>query len=32
MLQEFLGTDKEKRFRRKVHFPTGRFGEVAEQA
>lgn len=32
MLQDFLGDDKEKRFRREVHFPTGRFGEAIEQA
>lgn len=32
MLQDFLGDDKEKRFRRDVHFPTGRFGEAIEQA
>lgn len=32
MLQEFLGDDKPKRFRREVHFPTGRFGEAIEQA
>ncbi|KAM0075323.1 hypothetical protein ACKRZS_012621 [Fusarium odoratissimum] len=32
MLQEFLGNDKAKRFRREVHFPTGRFGEAIEQA
>ncbi|KAH7137485.1 hypothetical protein B0J13DRAFT_506109 [Dactylonectria estremocensis] len=32
MLQEFLGDDKAKRFRREVHFPTGRFGEAIEQA
>ncbi|KAK0650487.1 Short-chain dehydrogenase reductase 2a [Lasiodiplodia hormozganensis] len=32
MLQDFLGDDKEKRFRREVHFPTGRFGEAVEQA
>ncbi|CVL02567.1 probable oxidoreductase, short-chain dehydrogenase/reductase family [Fusarium mangiferae] len=30
--QEFLGDDKAKRFRREVHFPTGRFGEAIEQA
>lgn len=32
MLQDFLGDDKAKRFRREVHFPTGRFGEAIEQA
>lgn len=32
MLQEFLGTDQAKRFRREVHFPSGRFGEAIEQA
>ncbi len=32
MLQDFLGSDKDKRFRREVHFPTGRFGEAIEQA
>ena len=32
MLQEFLGDDQPKRFRREVHFPTGRFGEAIEQA
>lgn len=32
MLQDFLGDDKPKRFRREVHFPTGRFGEAIEQA
>lgn len=32
MLQEFLGDDQEKRFRREVHFPSGRFGEAVEQA
>ncbi|KAB2574460.1 putative oxidoreductase YxbG [Lasiodiplodia theobromae] len=32
MLQDFLGDDKEKRFRREVHFPMGRFGEAVEQA
>lgn len=31
-MQKFLGSDKEKRFRREVHFPTGRFGEAIEQA
>jgi NAD(P)-dependent dehydrogenase (short-subunit alcohol dehydrogenase family) len=32
MLQSFLGDDKDKRFRREVHFPSGRFGEAIEQA
>lgn len=32
MLQAFLGDDKPKRFRREVHFPTGRFGQAIEQA
>ncbi|KAH7039555.1 short-chain dehydrogenase/reductase [Microdochium trichocladiopsis] len=32
MLQEFLGDDQAKRFRREVHFPSGRFGEAIEQA
>ena len=32
MLQDFLGDDKAKRFRREVHFPTGRFGQAIEQA
>jgi len=32
LLQEWLGDDKEKRFRREVHFPSGRFGEAIEQA
>ncbi|OJJ33248.1 hypothetical protein ASPWEDRAFT_43328 [Aspergillus wentii DTO 134E9] len=32
LLQDWLGDDKEKRFRREVHFPTGRFGEAIEQA
>ncbi|CAG8007190.1 unnamed protein product [Penicillium salamii] len=32
MLQDFLGADQAKRFRREVHFPTGRFGEAIEQA
>lgn len=32
MLQDFLGDDKAKRFRREVHFPSGRFGEDIEQA
>ncbi|KAF4309099.1 hypothetical protein GTA08_BOTSDO03159 [Botryosphaeria dothidea] len=30
--KDFLGDDKEKRFRREVHSPTGRFGEAIEQA
>ncbi|KAI7240263.1 hypothetical protein KC352_g14812, partial [Hortaea werneckii] len=32
LLQDWLGEDKEKRHRREVHFPTGRFGEAVEQA
>ncbi|KAL0767899.1 hypothetical protein CaCOL14_008874 [Colletotrichum acutatum] len=32
MLQDFLGDDHAKRFRREVHFPTDRFGEAIEQA
>lgn len=32
LLQDWLGDDKEKRHRREVHFPTGRFGEAIEQA
>ncbi|KAI9831755.1 MAG: hypothetical protein M1826_003086 [Phylliscum demangeonii] len=32
LLQDWLGTDEEKRQRRQVHFPTGRFGEAIEQA
>ncbi|CAI7624030.1 unnamed protein product [Penicillium bialowiezense] len=32
LLQDWLGDDKEKRFRREVHFPSGRFGEAIEQA
>ncbi|KAK6355343.1 hypothetical protein TWF696_004452 [Orbilia brochopaga] len=32
LLQEWLGDDVEKRFRREVHFPSGRFGEAIEQA
>ena len=32
MLQEWLGDDKAKRYRREVHFPSGRFGEAIEQA
>ncbi|TGZ82357.1 short-chain dehydrogenase/reductase [Ascodesmis nigricans] len=32
LLQDWLGDDKEKRYRREVHFPTGRFGEAIEQA
>lgn len=32
LLQDWLGDDQEKRFRREVHFPTGRFGEAIEQA
>ena len=32
LLQDWLGDDKEKRHRREVHFPVGRFGEAIEQA
>jgi len=32
LLNEWLGEDKEKRLRREVHFPSGRFGEAIEQA
>lgn len=32
LLQDWLGDDKEKRQRREIHFPTGRFGEAIEQA
>ncbi|KAL9108042.1 MAG: hypothetical protein Q9227_007148 [Pyrenula ochraceoflavens] len=32
LLQDWLGDDKEKRHRREIHFPTGRFGEAIEQA
>ena len=32
LLQDWLGDDAEKRHRREVHFPTGRFGEAVEQA
>ena len=32
LLQDWLGEDKEKRQRREIHFPTGRFGEAVEQA
>ena len=32
LLQDWLGDDKEKRQRREVHFPGGRFGEAVEQA
>ncbi|KAJ4310131.1 hypothetical protein N0V84_011124 [Fusarium piperis] len=32
LLQDWLGEDKEKRNRREVHFPMGRFGEAVEQA
>lgn len=32
LLQDWLGDDKEKRQRREVHFPSGRFGEAIEQA
>ena len=32
LIQDFLGDDKEKRHRREIHFPMGRFGEAIEQA
>lgn len=32
LLQDWLGDDKEKRLRREIHFPVGRFGEAVEQA
>ena len=32
LLQNWLGDDAAKRYRREVHFPTGRFGEAIEQA
>jgi len=32
LLQDWLGDDVEKRHRREVHFPSGRFGEAIEQA
>ena len=32
LLQDWLGDDREKRLRREVHFPSGRFGEAIEQA
>ncbi|KAH6695366.1 short-chain dehydrogenase/reductase family protein [Plectosphaerella plurivora] len=32
LLQDWLGDDQAKRFRRTVHFPSGRFGEAIEQA
>jgi NAD(P)-dependent dehydrogenase (short-subunit alcohol dehydrogenase family) len=32
LLQDWLGDDVEKRHRREVHLPTGRFGEAIEQA
>ncbi|EPS29269.1 hypothetical protein POX_f08311 [Penicillium oxalicum] len=32
LLQDWLGDDHAKRFRREVHFPSGRFGEAVEQA
>lgn len=32
LLQNWLGDDLQKRFRREVHFPMGRFGEAIEQA
>lgn len=32
LLQDWLGDDADKRRRREIHFPTGRFGEAIEQA
>jgi NAD(P)-dependent dehydrogenase (short-subunit alcohol dehydrogenase family) len=32
LLQDWLGDDLQKRHRREVHFPSGRFGEAIEQA
>lgn len=32
LLQDWLGDDLQKRRRREVHFPSGRFGEAVEQA
>jgi NAD(P)-dependent dehydrogenase (short-subunit alcohol dehydrogenase family) len=32
LLQDWLGDDLQKRMRREVHFPMGRFGEAIEQA
>lgn len=32
LLNDWLGDDKEKRLRREIHFPSGRFGEAIEQA
>ncbi|OQV01978.1 hypothetical protein CLAIMM_07245 [Cladophialophora immunda] len=32
LLQDWLGDDLQKRYRREVHFPMGRFGEAVEQA
>ena len=32
LLQDWLGDDLQKRNRREVHFPSGRFGEAIEQA
>lgn len=32
LLQDWLGDDLQKRHRREVHFPNGRFGEAIEQA
>jgi NAD(P)-dependent dehydrogenase (short-subunit alcohol dehydrogenase family) len=32
LLQDWLGDDMQKRHRREVHFPNGRFGEAIEQA
>lgn len=32
LLQDWLGDDLQKRHRREIHFPMGRFGEAIEQA
>ncbi|SZF05488.1 unnamed protein product [Blumeria hordei] len=32
LLQDWLGDDQQKRMRREIHFPSGRFGESIEQA
>lgn len=32
LLQDWLGDDEQKLFRREVHFPSGRFCEAIEQA
>lgn len=32
LLQDWLGDDVQKRMRREIHLPTGRFGEAIEQA